>query len=51
MGRAKLEAVMEKLDGNLQDMMPVEKGRDECCPSSMRRTLRFTSEETMASQR
>lgn len=42
---------MEKLDGNFQAVMPVEKGRDECCPSSMCRILRFTSEEIMASQR
>lgn len=42
---------MEKLDGNFQDVMPVEKGRDECCPLSMHRTLRFTSEENSASQR
>lgn len=42
---------MEKLDGHCQDVMLVEMGRDECCPSSMRRTPRFTSEETVASQR
>lgn len=42
---------MEKLDGHFQNVMLVEKGRDECCPSSMRRTLRFISEETVASQR
>lgn len=41
---------MEKLNGNFQDVMLVEKDRDECCPSSMHRTLRFTSKETVASQ-
>lgn len=41
---------MEKLDGNFQDVMLVEEDRDECCPSSTHRTLRFTSEQTMASQ-
>lgn len=41
---------MKLTRSNFQDVMLVEKDRDECCPSSMHRTLRFTSKETMASQ-
>lgn len=41
---------MEKLDGNFQDVMSVEKDRDECCPSIMHSTPRLATAETMASQ-